>query len=150
MSTRLQTVEDGDGTWYHKGVRFECTGSGKCCTVHGAYAFVFMTRAEDGAIADHLVLTRRRFRQLHTTRTSSGDRSLRFPDGRCTFLNGNRCSIYEVRPGQCRTWPFWSENMDAGVWNEDIASFCPGVGRGRLYAREEIEAVMDGQADVGE
>ena len=27
----------------------------------------------------------------------------------CIFLTGNRCDIYEVRPNQCRTFPFWSE-----------------------------------------
>jgi len=29
----------------------------------------------------------------------------------CTFLDGNRCSIYEARPTQCKTYPFWPQNM---------------------------------------
>lgn len=27
----------------------------------------------------------------------------------CIFLSGNKCDIYEVRPKQCRTFPFWDE-----------------------------------------
>jgi Fe-S-cluster containining protein len=27
----------------------------------------------------------------------------------CIFLTGNRCDIYEVRPTQCRTFPFWDQ-----------------------------------------
>lgn len=29
----------------------------------------------------------------------------------CTFLDGNKCSIYEARPTQCKTYPFWPQNM---------------------------------------
>jgi Fe-S-cluster containining protein len=31
------------------------------------------------------------------------------PDGSCAFLEGDRCSIYDARPEQCRSFPFaWS------------------------------------------
>jgi Fe-S-cluster containining protein len=50
----------------------------------------------------------------------------------------NRCSVYEGRPDQCRTWPFWPEVMDAKTWKKEVAAFCPGVGKGRLHSAEEI------------
>ena len=28
--------------------------------------------------------------------------------------------------------------MNARTWNQDISKFCPGVGKGRLYTKEEI------------
>ena len=38
------------------------------------------------------------------------------PNGDCVFLQSSRgkrgCAIYSVRPLQCRTWPFWSSNID--------------------------------------
>ena len=40
--------------------------------------------------------------------------------------------------------------MDRRVWDRDVAGFCAGVGRGRLYSREEIEAVLGEQAEVTE
>lgn len=153
MSRPLKVLEQaasGDAPWYARGLRFSCTGSGKCCTVHGDYAYVFLTRDEERRIAEGLGLTLRQFRRRHTYRPVLQGRSLRFPDGHCTFLLGRRCSIYETRPQQCRTWPFWEENLDPQVWQDAVASFCPGVGRGRVYTAEEIEAVMSGNRDVSE
>ena len=153
MSRALKVVgrpAPEEGPWYADGLRFSCTGSGKCCTVHGDYAYVFMTQEEQQRIAQGLGLTLRRFRKQHTYRVLGQWRSLRFPDGRCTFLRDRQCSIYETRPQQCRTWPFWEENLDPQVWQDDVALFCPGVGRGRLYTAEEIEAAMSGDEDVSE
>ena len=63
----------------------------------------------------------------------------------CIFLQesaGQRgCVIYEVRPSQCRSWPFWPENLKSSdAWNE-AARKCPGINRGRLYSYEEIESI---------
>ena len=50
----------------------------------------------------------------------------------CVFLeraaNGRgKCSIYEVRPTQCRTWPFWASNLsDPRAWAQS-AEGCPGM-----------------------
>jgi Fe-S-cluster containining protein len=35
----------------------------------------------------------------------------------CAFLDGARCTVYEARPTQCRTFPFWKENLRRrGSW----------------------------------
>ena len=153
MSSMLKVIPakpDPSEPWYAEGIRFGCTGSGECCTAHGSYEYVFMSRAEERALAVHQGMSLREFRRHHTKRAGLGQRSLRFPGGKCTFLQGKRCTVYEVRPQQCRTWPFWPENMDRRVWDRDVAGFCAGVGRGRLYSREEIEAVLGEQAEVAE
>jgi Fe-S-cluster containining protein len=64
----------------------------------------------------------------------------------CMFLVDKRCSIYEARPVQCRTWPFWPEVMPAKAWKKEVMSFCPGVGKGRVWSREEIEARLKEQS----
>lgn len=67
-------------------------------------------------------------------------------NGDCIFLEGgNRCGTYEARPEQCRTWPFWPENMKAKTWRREIETYCPGVGKGRLHTREEIETILKEQ-----
>jgi Fe-S-cluster containining protein len=63
----------------------------------------------------------------------------RGPD--CLFLEGGRCSVYEGRPTQCRTWPFWPENMKAKKWNA-IAAFCPGIGQGDTVPAERIRDIL--------
>jgi hypothetical protein len=148
VSRSLRLLPTRGDEWYRDGVRFGCTGSGKCCFIHGEHAYVYFTREEELAIAGHLGLQVKTFRRRHTRRTSFGPRTLRFPDGRCTFLHENRCSIYAVRPEQCRTWPFWPENMDPAVWEREVAAFCPGVGRGRRYSLEEIRAILEGRGGV--
>jgi len=46
---------------------------------------------------------------------------------------------------QCKTWPFWPESMDAKTWKKEIASFCPGVNKGRLYSQSEIDQIITEQ-----
>ena len=66
----------------------------------------------------------------------------------CRFLSGKRCTVYDARPTQCRTWPFWPEVMHAKAWQREVAKFCPGVGKGRLWSVDEIRAVLERQADA--
>ena len=68
-------------------------------------------------------------------------------EGRCFFLDGKKCGVYLGRPTQCRTWPFWPEVMNAKVWKKEVAQFCPGVGKGRLWKKEEIEEQLKIQED---
>lgn len=63
----------------------------------------------------------------------------------CIFLqkidSQKKCTIYPVRPNQCRTWPFWSDNLaNPDAWNK-AAQKCPGVNRGKGYSFEEIEKI---------
>ena len=59
----------------------------------------------------------------------------------CIFLKEGRCGIYQVRPTQCRSWPFWTSNLgNAGEWNE-AARMCPGINKGRLFSYAEIENI---------
>ena len=41
-------------------------------------------------------------------------------DDSCVFLEDNKCSVYEVRPTQCRTFPWWPELVE----DEECTSFC--------------------------
>lgn len=93
-------------------------------------------------MADALGLPVAEFRRKYCDRTD-GHLHLKDPELDCVFLDGTRCSVYEARPEQCRTWPFWPENMvDQRTWNEEVVSFCPGVGKGRLHTLEEIRATL--------
>lgn len=152
MAKRLTMVESkadaaASEAWYKDGIRFECQETGKCCTNHGEYAWVYVSRDEQNAIAAHLGLTLADFRRDYTFK-SDGYRCLKSASDACIFLENKRCNIHEVKPSQCRTWPFWTSNLDETVWKRDVASFCAGVGKGRLYSREEIEAVAKEHDDA--
>ena len=153
---------DADKVWYGQGLRFTCTTCGNCCT--GGPGYVWLTDAEVDRLAEHLGLSRadtldRHCREVH------GRVSLKEVRGAgggydCTFLREvkpprtNRrgsaivqakrvCGIYPVRPLQCRTWPFWPENLtDRPAWDVETRK-CPGMNVGRHYTRAEVDAVRD-------
>ncbi len=61
----------------------------------------------------------------------------------CTFLKNKRCAVYEGRPEQCRTWPFWPEVMSAKAWAKEVKAFCPGVDKGSVISGEEIAKTLE-------
>jgi uncharacterized protein len=140
----------GAARFWEEGVRFECQGTGRCCVSRGGYGYVYLTLEDRRRLAAHLGMRASAFTRKHCARTD-GWYHLRETGPACPYLDGKRCSVYEARPSQCRTWPFWPENMTPKAWQAEVASFCPGVGKGRLVPREEIEALLrqDPLADEG-
>lgn len=127
-----------ESPWYHEGLRFECTQCGNCCT--GAPGYVWVTDEEIRAIADYLDKPVGEVRLLHT-RPARGRVSLNeYLNGDCIYFDpqGRGCTIYPVRPQQCRTWPFWPGNVESpGDWAQ-TGRTCPGIGRGELVPLEGI------------
>jgi Fe-S-cluster containining protein len=66
-----------------------------------------------------------------------------FLDGDCVFFDNQtrKCRVYEHRPRQCRTWPFWNSNLNTPDDWRHTCKVCPGSGAGRLYQLEEIESM---------
>lgn len=63
----------------------------------------------------------------------------------CIFLDGHKCKIYSVRPIQCRTFPFWPQNLKSEKrWNM-VMEECPGIGEGPEFSRQDIEEVFNGK-----
>ena len=135
--------------WYADGLRFQCTACGKCCVNHGdGFEYVFSSRAERQALARHFGLKLAAFEQTWCERIDGVGLSFKSRDGGCIFLKAGRCSVYELRPNQCRTFPFWPELLvDEGTWQRDVASFCPGVGQGPLRDLNEIRAELQRSAE---
>jgi len=127
--------------FYQDGIRFECQGEGKCCISRGRYGYVYLSFNDRRRLAVHLGITNAEFASTYANKVD-GLYELKYTGKDCPFLKRGRCDVYDARPGQCRTWPFWPENMNSVVWERDVASWCPGVGRGRLYTADEIEDIL--------
>jgi uncharacterized protein len=123
--------------WYKDGLRFECTRCGHCCT--GAPGYVWVDDDELTAIAAFRGETLEAVKGLYTRWTARGRTLRETANGDCVFYDKNAgCTVYPVRPPQCRTWPFWESNVaDPGAW-EQTCAVCPGSGRGELISAEEI------------
>ncbi len=135
--------------WYSDGLRFSCTRCGNCCT--GPPGYVWFSDEEAVSIADYLETDVGTFRRRHAKKIN-GHWSLKetLQSGKydCVFLTRDDqgragCSIYPVRPLQCRTWPFWPENLAGpSAWRR-TAQTCPGLDQGRLYPLEQIRVIRD-------
>ena len=135
-----------DKPWWSKGIRFECQGSGRSCVSHGEFGNVYLTLEDRQRMAKVLKMSVSRFTRKYCERIGGIYRlKEQKADKSCTFLEEKKCQIYEGRPTQCRTWPFWPEVMGAKLWKKEVADFCPGVGRGKIYSELEIRNQLEAQ-----
>lgn len=100
---------------------------GRCCT--GDAGHVWVTEKEISAMSEALALDRSAFLKDYLVQIN-GRRSLKELriQGKleCVLLDSRtrRCTVYAVRPEQCRTYPFW----ECFKTNEKAAvQECPGV-----------------------
>lgn len=130
--------------WYAAGLHFECGQCGNCCG--GVPGYVWVTPEEIEAIARFLNLDVETFGKRYLRKVYRGISLIEMPDYDCVFLQrtseGAGCKIYPVRPRQCRTWPFWKMNLTSSASFLNYTRRCPGINRGRLFTREEIEEIM--------
>ena len=125
--------------WFADGLRFQCTGCGDCCT--GAPGYVWVNQAEIDALAARLEMTpaafeRKFVREIGVRRSLKERRNYD-----CVFLDAEtrKCTVYEQRPRQCRTWPFWDSNLKSPESWSETCEACPGAGKGKLYSLETIQ-----------
>jgi Fe-S-cluster containining protein len=108
------------------GVQFRCTGCGRCCEGPDGYVWLELTDIE--RLADHLGLDRFAFTRRHVRRVHRDLALVDQPNGDCVFYRrGEGCTVYEARPRQCRTYPFWPEVVKSQKsWRAEAKS-CPGI-----------------------
>jgi len=126
--------------WYKDGLRFQCTGCGDCCT--GAPGFVWVNKEEIENLATKVGLEVDEFESRYVREIGVRKSLVEFNNGDCVFFDGKtrKCKVYEARPRQCRTWPFWDSNVRTPEAWAQTCEVCPGSGTGRLYQLGEIEA----------
>lgn len=132
------------------GLRFSCTMCGNCCT--GPEGYVLVSDDEIAALAKRFGMSPAQFRDTHTHIGDHG-RSLnerQSEAGRdCVFLDREKfpgravCGVYEDRPAQCRTWPFWKSNVVSRYAWRRAKHVCPGMDRGKRYTPLQIRIERD-------
>lgn len=124
--------------FFDQGLSFECQCCGACCT--GAPGTIYVGPDEIDLIAGHLRLDPSEMKQ-RCLYPYKGSFSIKEDhQGNCLFFD-NGCTIYPVRPVQCRAFPFWFDNVRSQARWRNIARQCPGIGKGRRYSKEEIIAL---------
>jgi Fe-S-cluster containining protein len=135
--TRKKKSSD-QGSWFQEGLQFECTGCGDCCT--GAPGFVWVEADEISELSEHLGMSVADFERQFVRRVGSRKSLIEYANFDCVFLDANtrRCTVYEARPKQCRTWPFWQSNVETKAAWKRTSEACPGCGHGKLYSAEQV------------
>ena len=125
--------------WYSEGLRFECTQCGACCS--GEPGYVWVDEAEISAMADEMKMSVDAFEHKFVRDLGYDKSLLEYPDGDCILLDPDtrKCTVYESRPIQCRTWPFWDSTLKKKEDWKETCEACPGAGKGKLYTFEQIE-----------
>jgi len=123
-----------------EGVAFQCQPNcGRCCDQPGGIVYLSPDDAE--RLAEHAGLDVGSCLERDTRKTFDGRYVLksREEDGVCIHLNEHKqCSIYDVRPQQCKAFPWWGENLATpAAWDKTKAA-CPGIDA-------ENAIVVDGQ-----
>lgn len=132
--------QSNEPPWYVAGLAFECLACGRCCA-GPEEGYVWATDEEIAAMAEHLRLAESTFRKRYVRRVGKRQSLIeKKPSKDCIFLADGRCDIYEVRPTQCRTWPFWSSNLETPEDWSLAGLRCPGINRGSLVSLDEIES----------
>ncbi len=97
------------------------------------------------AVAEYLNLTVEQLRDQYLRRAGPRISFMEEPTTKdCIFLTYDaeglsQCSIYPVRPMQCRTWPFWPANLRSPSSWALAQRRCPGINCGPRYEFDEIQ-----------
>jgi Fe-S-cluster containining protein len=105
---------------------------------------VWVREIEIASIARCLKLDVAEFARTYLRKTRRDYALVEMANGDCVFWTpAGGCRIYEVRPTQCRTFPFWWEYMRSPRAWAEAARRCPGVNHGRLYLPQEIDHLVE-------
>lgn len=117
-------------------LRFQCQpGCTNCCTQPGD---VYLTPEDVPRIAAYLKLSPQEFQKRHCETTDGELKLIIPPDKACQFLREGGCTIHEVKPLQCRTFPYWPEHVRNKRSWQRLSRFCPGIGVGPVLPKEEV------------
>ncbi|MGA2441184.1 MAG: YkgJ family cysteine cluster protein [Tepidisphaeraceae bacterium] len=166
---KLKVLESGEPTapWFAEGLRFTCMQCGNCCS--GNPGYVWIGRREIAKLVEILGISRKELIETYCRKmgrrialkeirnprhgghdcvfmkevpASPGDGKALPPDGKVVHPK-RICTVYEARPLQCRTWPFWEGNlMSPKAWAR-ASRTCMGMDRGEFFDRERIEKLRD-------
>ena len=124
---------------FNQNIKFKCQGSSNCCISRGSYGYVYLSSKDVSRFSTYHKITNSEFIKKFCEYTDGylhlKEKNL---DGKCIFLNKKKCTVYSARPTQCRTWPFWKENLNYKKWNDEITKFCPGIGKGNIVSQKKI------------
>lgn len=125
------------------GMRFDCSGCSKCCRHEPGFVFLAaddirrLIASTGLAFRDFL----RKFTRLVDIGTGLAISLTETISMDCIFWNDG-CTVYEFRPVQCSTYPFWERLLETEQTWLSEARDCPGIGKGPIISGDAIRACL--------
>ena len=129
-----------DAPFYADGLRFSCKRCSACCRYDSG--FVFLSEKDLERLTVRLKMDNNVFIKTYCRWVTDwqGREVLSLKEksnNDCIFWD-SLCTVYDARPLQCRTFPFWASiTASAQSW-EIAASGCPGMNSGDLHSGDAI------------
>ena len=104
------------------------TCEGNCCI--GESGYIWITMQEIDTLAQYLNITTQecfdKYLLKYGYKFSIKEKKISKNNFACVFfdLDKKQCSIYEARPTQCRTFPFW-EHFKTNI--DEVVQECPAI-----------------------
>lgn len=125
--------------WFKDGLRFKCNGCGVCCG--GEPGVIWVNEEEIIKISDYLKMPVDQFAKKFLRKIVKRYSLIELHNGDCVMFD-NGCKIYPVRPYQCKSFPFWLQNLETQEKWEALKDECPGIDKEKLYTLEEINDII--------
>lgn len=140
-----------DEPFWKAGLQFGCTRCSRCCT--GEPGYVFLSAPDLRKLIAGMGLDLRSFISRYCRFVDMGEYhalSLKErSDHSCIMWGDSGCTVYDARPIQCSTYPFWSSILESSATWKDESGYCPGIGEGRSWTFDEIGAALAERRALG-
>jgi Fe-S-cluster containining protein len=107
--------------------QIDCRQCAECCRV----GEVELSERDIEKLARFLGIEVAAFLEQYTARDEFNDLILKRTEAGCVFLDGNECTVYEARPGNCERFPHLlrgAGSIQSRMWQfVDRATYCPIV-----------------------
>jgi Fe-S-cluster containining protein len=130
--------------FYKNGLKFSCRRCSFCC--RAGPGFVFLSKSDALNISKTLDMPLQEFIQVYCRWVDWGSEkrlSLKEKTSLDCIFWKDGCAIYEARPTQCKTYPFWASMLDSEEGWLCAAASCPGSGSGELLSGDYIEKCLE-------
>ena len=136
------------GTFYTEGLRFSCKRCSACCRFEPGY--VFLSQEDVSLLCEALNIQYPEFEEAYCRwiPADNGNYQLSLKELQnydCVFWTSKQyegCSVYEARPLQCRTFPFWASIVNSKSAWKMTARNCPGMDQGNFYSQDSIKKML--------
>jgi uncharacterized protein len=131
--------------FYAQGLRFCCARCSACCRYESG--FVFLSEKDVSLLGAVLNMGYNTFTEAYCRWIPAGNGDLQLSlkeksNFDCIFWAkepAEGCTVYDKRPLQCRSFPFWPSIVNSKRNWEMAAQDCPGIGKGKLHSQDSVD-----------